>query len=110
MPRPGFVLEVDERTPPLLVHQGEGFKVQKFPLGTRVIYPPDSLPGLSDPNGAIRNALLDPHGTELHPPTASGPLPEKLKRAMNRTSAVDNFSLPLPPMKAPDARQRVLEN
>ena len=23
MPRPGFVLEVDERTPPLLVHEGE---------------------------------------------------------------------------------------
>jgi hypothetical protein len=45
MARPGFVLEVDERTPPLLVHQGEGFRLQKFPLGSRVIYPPDSLPG-----------------------------------------------------------------
>ena len=30
MARPGFVLEVDERTPPLLVHQGEGFRLQKF--------------------------------------------------------------------------------
>ena len=39
MARPGFVLEVDERTPPLLVHQGEGFRLQKFPLGSRVIYP-----------------------------------------------------------------------
>ena len=27
MPRPGFVLEVDERTPPLLVHEGEGFRI-----------------------------------------------------------------------------------
>ena len=45
MPRPGFVLEVDERTPPLLVHEGEGFRMQKFPLGTRVVYPPDALPG-----------------------------------------------------------------
>ena len=44
MGRPGFVLEVDERTPPLLVHQGEGFRLQKFPLGSRVIYPPDPLP------------------------------------------------------------------
>ena len=34
MPRPGFVLEVDERTPPLLVHEGEGFRMHKFPLGT----------------------------------------------------------------------------
>ena len=32
MPRPGFVLEVDERTPPLLVHEGEGYRMQKFPL------------------------------------------------------------------------------
>ena len=44
MPRPGFVLEVDDRTPPLLVHEGEGFRMHKFPLGTRVVYPPDSLP------------------------------------------------------------------
>jgi hypothetical protein len=35
MPRPGFVLEVDERTPPLLVHEGEGFRMQRFPLGSR---------------------------------------------------------------------------
>ena len=48
MPRPGFVLEVDERTPPLLVHEGEGFRMQKFPLGTRVVYPPDALPGIRD--------------------------------------------------------------
>ena len=33
MPRPGFVLQVDERTPPLLVHEGEGYRMQKFPLG-----------------------------------------------------------------------------
>jgi hypothetical protein len=102
MPRPGFVLEVDERTPPLLVHEGEGFRVQKFPLGSRVIYPPDSLPGLSDPNAAVRNALLDPIGSE--------PLPELLKPGMKLTIAVDDISLPLPPMKSPDVRQRVLEN
>jgi len=102
MPRPGFVLEVDERTPPLLVHQGEGFRLQKFPLGARVVYPPDSLPGLPDPNAAVRNALLDPIGTE--------PLPELLRPGMKLTIAVDDISLPLPPMKAPDVRQRVLES
>ena len=37
MPRPGFVLEVDERTPPLLVHEGEGFRTQRFPVGTRPV-------------------------------------------------------------------------
>ena len=43
--RPGFVLEVDDRTPPIVVHEGEGFRLEDFPLGTRVVYPPESLPG-----------------------------------------------------------------
>src|SRR2546423_11581099 len=102
MPRPGFVLEVDERTPPLLVHEGEGFRIHRFPLGTRVIYPPDSLPGLGAPGAAVRRALLDPSGSD--------PLPELLKPGMRLTVAVDDISLPLPPMRAPDVRQRVLEN
>ena len=45
MSRPGFVLEVDDRTPPLIVHEGLGFRLESFPLGTRVVYPPESLPG-----------------------------------------------------------------
>ena len=102
MGRPGFVLEVDERTPPLLVHEGEGYRLQKFPLGTRVVYPPDSLPGMGDVTGAIRHALLNPHGSE--------PLTELLRPGMRLTIALDDISLPLPPMKAPDIRQRVIEN
>jgi hypothetical protein len=101
MPRPGFVLEVDERTPPLLVHEGEGFRLQRFPLGTRVVYPPDSLPGLPDVGGAIRDALLHPLDSE--------PLPDLLKPGMLLTVAFDDISLPLPPMRTPDIRQRVLE-
>ena len=30
MSRPGFVLEVDDRTPPLVVHEGEGFRLETF--------------------------------------------------------------------------------
>ncbi|MEP7060269.1 MAG: transcriptional regulator, partial [Actinomycetota bacterium] len=71
MPRPGFVLEVDERTPPLMVHQGEGFRTQKLPLGTRVVYAPDPLPGMKNVVGAIRHALEHPTGD-------SKPLPELL--------------------------------
>ena len=103
MPRPGFVLEVDERTPPLLVHEGERFHMQKFPLGTRVVYPPDPLPGVPDVNAAIRHALLHPIGD-------SKPLPELLFSGMKLTIAIDDISLPLPPMVAPDIRQRVLEH
>jgi hypothetical protein len=99
--RPGFVLEVDERTPPLLVHRGEGFGLQRFPLGTRVVYPPDSLRAVRDVRGAVRHALLDPHGSE--------PLPELLRPGMRLTVAFDDISLPLPPMKTPDVRQLVLE-
>jgi hypothetical protein len=102
MPRPGFVLEVDERTPPLLVHEGEGFRMQKFPLGTRVVYPPDPLPGIRDVNAAIRHALLHPTGD-------SEPLPDLLKAGMKLTIAVDDISIPLPPMTRPDIRQRILE-
>jgi len=99
--RPGFVLEVDERTPPLLVHEGEGFRLQKFPLGARVIYPPDSLPGIRDVRGAIRHAIANPLDSE--------PLAELLKPGMKLTIAIDDISLPLPPMQAPDVRQLVLE-
>jgi lactate racemase len=102
MPRPGFVLEVDERTPPLLVHQGEGFRLQRFPLGSRVVYPPDSLPGIKDVNGAIRHALLNPVDAE--------PLSELLTPGMKLTIAIDDISLPLPPMTTPDIRQRIIEH
>src|SRR5437763_858515 len=91
MPRPGFVLEVDERTPPLLVHQGEGFRMHRFPLGTRVVYPPDSLPPIRNVTGTIREALLDPLDSE--------PLPELLKPGMRLTIAFDDLSLPLPPLQ-----------
>src|ERR671931_825130 len=102
MPRPGFVLEVDERTPPLLVHEGEGFHMHRFPLGTRVVYPPDSLPPLPDVTAAIRDALLHPLDSE--------PLPELLRPGMRLTIAFDDISLPLPPMRTPDIRGRILEN
>jgi hypothetical protein len=99
--RPGFVLEVDERTPPLLVHRGEGFGLQKFPLGTRVVYPPDSAPAVRDVVGAIRHALLHPLNSE--------PLPELMRPGMRLTIAFDDISLPLPPMQTPDIRGRVIE-
>src|SRR5881227_2011625 len=101
MARPGFVLEVDDRTPPLLVHNGEGFLLERFPLGTRVVYPPEALPPVRDVEEAIQNALLNPIESE--------PLPELLRAGMRLTIAFDDISIPLPPMKKPDIRQRVIE-
>ena len=101
-PRPGFVLEVDRSTPPILFHHGESFRLERLPVGrTRVVYPADPLPGLPDPDGAIRRALLEPLDCE--------PLPALLRPGMKLTIAFDDISLPLPPMRKPDIRQRVIE-
>jgi hypothetical protein len=103
MSRPGFVLEVDDRTPPLLVHEGLGFRLEDgFPLGTRVIYPPESLPAVPDVDAAIQHALLNPLGMD--------PLPELLFAGMRLTIAFDDLSLPLPTMRAPDIRGRIIEH
>jgi len=99
--RPGFVLEVDDRTPPIVVHEGEGFRLEQFPLGTRVIYPPESLPPVPDVEAAIQHALRNAEGC--------APLPELLKPGMRLTVAFDDVSLPLPPMRKPDIRQRIIE-
>src|SRR4051812_12701774 len=103
MPRPGFVLDVDRSTPPMLFWHGEGFRLEKLPADrTRVIYPPEPLAPLEHPDAAIRHALLNPLGD-------SKPLPELLFAGMKLTIAFDDISLPLPPMRRPDVRQRVIE-
>ena len=101
-PRPGFVLEVDRSTPPTLFWHGEGFRLERLPVGSRVIYGPEPLPALKDPDAAIRHALENPLGD-------SAPLRTLLSAGMKLTIAFDDISLPLPPMQAPDIRQRVIE-
>jgi lactate racemase len=100
--RPGFVLDVDRSTPPVLFHAGEGFRLERLPVGSRVVYPAEPLPGLPDPDAAIRHALLHPLGD-------SQPLPSLLRPGMRLAIAFDDVSLPLPPMRRPDVRQRVIE-
>jgi len=101
-PRPGFVLEVDRSTPQTLFWHGEGFGLERLPVGSRVIYGPEPLPALKDPDAAIRHALDNPLGD-------SAPLRSLLHAGMKLTIAFDDISLPLPPMKSPDVRQRVIE-
>ena len=101
--RPGFVLEVDRSTPPTMFWHGEGFRMEQLPPGrSRVIYAPEPVDALSDPVSAIRQALLNPLGD-------SQPLPSLLHSGMTLTIAFDDVSLPLPPMRRPDARQLVIE-
>ena len=103
MPRPGFVLEVDRSTPPILFHHGEGFRLEKLPAGrSRVLYPGEPLEALEDPDAEIRRALEEPLGD-------SPPLRALLTAGMKLTICFDDISLPLPPMRRPDVRQRVIE-
>ncbi len=99
--RPGFVLEVDRSTPPLLMWNGDGFLLDRLPEGSRVIYPPEPLEAVADPVAAIRQALLQPIDAD--------PLPALLRPGMRLTICFDDVSLPLPPMTSPDVRQLVIE-
>jgi hypothetical protein len=101
VPRPGFVLDVDRSTPPTLFWHGEGFRLERLPTGSRIIYPPEAHEPLRDPDAAIRHALLNPLNSE--------PLTAFLKSGMKLTIAFDDVSLPLPPMRRPDVRQMVIE-
>lgn len=101
-PRPGLVLDVDRSTPPVLLHHGEQFRLEKLPAGrSRIIYPPEPLEPIEHPGVAIRSALLEPLDCD--------PLPALLFPGMKLTIAFDDISLPLPPMRRPDIRQRVIE-
>ncbi len=93
---------MDRSTPPIMFWRGENFSLEKLPAGrSRVIYPPEPLAPIDDIDGAIRHALLNPHDQD--------PLPTLLFAGMKLTIAFDDVSLPLPKMRTPDTRQRVIE-
>ncbi|MFX4273146.1 lactate racemase domain-containing protein [Propionibacteriaceae bacterium Y1685] len=101
MARPGFVHEVNDRTPELIVHQGTGFRRQEFPLGTQVLYAPEPRAGMPTARPAIRRALSEPlDGT---------PLADRLRPGMRLAIAVSDTSSVVPPMGAPDVRGVVIE-
>ncbi|MGH9074397.1 MAG: lactate racemase domain-containing protein, partial [Acidimicrobiales bacterium] len=81
---------------------GEGFRLERLPAGSRVIYPPEPLAALADPDAAIAHALAHPAGD-------SAPLAALLHPGMRLTIAFDDISTCLPPMRQPDNRQRVIE-
>ncbi|MGK0425648.1 MAG: hypothetical protein ACJAZD_003184, partial [Ilumatobacter sp.] len=86
----------------MLFWRGENFSLERLPADrSRVIYPPEPLAGIEDPEGAIRNALLNPMDSD--------PLPTLLKPGMKLTICFDDASLSLPKMRRPDTRQRIIE-
>ncbi len=94
------VVTLDRRSAPRVLFSGERLVEVDLPAGTRVIYPKPPLAGLKDPDAAIRYAINHPYN--------SAPLHAKLRPGMRVVIALDDISLPLPPMKRPDVRERVL--
>lgn len=95
-----LVTTIDKDSAPRIIHFGEDFWLEDLPVGTRVIYPPPPLAGLANPDAAIRYAVTHPLEME--------PLHALLEPGMKVTIAVDDISLPLPQMRAPDVRERIL--
>ena len=95
-----LVVTVNRRSERRLIAYGDEFLFEKLPVGTRVIYPPPPLDELPDPDQAIRYALLRPENAD--------PLFAQLNPNMRVTIAVDDISLPLPPMRRPDIRDYYL--
>src|SRR5690554_4539932 len=91
-----------EDSRPIYLHYGEDFVTHKFPAGTRVIYANKPMKGIDNRKAAIRYALNHPEG-------GAKPLYAQLKPGMKVTIAIDDISVPLPPMKTPDIRQDVIE-
>ena len=100
MARPGFVLDVDERTPPVLVTSGDDFRLERLPVGSRVVYPADSLPAVHAAE-AIAAALDDPLGCD--------PLNQRLRPGMRLTITFDDNTTPVPAMTSPDLRGKIIE-
>jgi hypothetical protein len=94
------LVTLERDSAPRTLFSGDRLIEVDFPPGTRVIYPKAPVEPLKDPEAAIRYALNHPLGSE--------PLYAKLRPGMKVTIAVDDISLPLPPMRRPDVRERVL--
>src|SRR6476620_12747549 len=94
------VVYIDSDSAPRILFSGEDLLLEDLPVGTRVIYAKPPIEGLANPGAAIRYALNHPLGTD--------PLYAQLVPGMRVVIAVDDISLPLPPMKRPDVRERVL--
>ncbi|HEY2408664.1 MAG TPA: lactate racemase domain-containing protein [Polyangiaceae bacterium] len=94
------LVTLERDSAPRVLFSGDRLVEVDLPAGTRCIYPKPPADALKDPDAAIRYALNHPLGCE--------PLYAKLKPGMKVTIAIDDISVPLPPMKRPDPRERVI--
>src|SRR5512138_1375711 len=95
------IVTIERDSPPRVLFSGEDLLLEDLPVGTRVVYPKPPIAGLANVKSAIRWAINHPEGCD--------PLHAQLRPGMKVTIALDDISLPLPPMRTPDVRQQVLE-
>ena len=95
------VVTINHQSKPRVLFSGDQLVEVDLPIGTRVIYPKPPMEPLNDVKAAIRYAVNHPENSE--------PLFAKLKPGMKVTIAIDDLSMPLPPMAKPDVRQQMLE-
>ncbi len=96
-----LVVTIDRDSAPRVLFFGEDLWLCDLPVGTRVVYPRRPMAAAPNPKATIRWALNHPEGSD--------PFHAKLRPGMKVTIALDDISLPLPPMRTPDVRQLVLE-
>ena len=95
------VVTINHRSKPRVLFSGDQLVEVDLPIGSRVIYAKPPMEPLSDVKAAIRYAVNHPENSE--------PLFAKLRPGMKVTIAIDDLSMPLPPMETPDVRQQMLE-
>src|SRR5918911_2295994 len=91
----------DRKSPPRMIFSDSEILLEELPVGTRVVFPNPPTEPLANGRAAIRWAINHPEGSE--------PLHAKLRPGMRVVVAMDDISLPLPPMRTPDVRQLMLE-
>jgi hypothetical protein len=92
------VVTLERDSSPRVLFSGDRLVEVDLPAGTRCIYPKPPLEPLKDVAAAIRYAINHPYNSE--------PLHAKLRPGMKVVIAIDDISLPLPPMKKPDVESR----
>src|SRR2546422_213651 len=91
----------EKRSPPRMLFSDTEVLLEEVPVGTRVVFPNPPVEELANWRAAIRWAINHPEGCD--------PLHAQLRPGMKVVIAIDDISLPLPPMRTPDVRQFMLE-
>jgi hypothetical protein len=95
------VVVQEKRSPPRMLFSDTEILLEEIPVGTRVVFPNPPIEELANWRAAIRWAINHPEGCD--------PLHAQLRPGMKVVVAIDDISLPLPPMRTPDVRQIMLE-